>query len=362
MLTFIPKGNVKMEQTPDRLWFTVTSAIPGHFHKESAVCRHYLEAESVYRLPLRIEMTVSLDAPVFHVMFGSGRITFVATWNINRRIEDIVEPHYRPVFYADHFPLNTPIKISVIYNLKSMQILINGEERYYSTKEKYMKSVRFNELNTAGLPLRLSACKRTEVTICQLEVTENETDFEITNRDSTPEPIRGNIDLPKNEKPTFDVVIAGLPDDIRAKIVETDDFLRTYKPVKFRRIMEKNGNKITYLASAAGVSYMIMPSGDVMRHSFGSYLQWNEKDNLGKRDAAPLEIALNQLAEDDPDFVARILSYKNDCTGCRPKCVCRVDYKVQGKIYSACHGKIDFKMAISEFDDVMRIIRAIGIV
>jgi len=351
-----------MEQTPDRLWFTVTSAIPGHFHKESDVCRHYLEAESVYRLPLRIDMTVSLDAPVFHVMLGSGRVTFAATCNINRRIEDIVEPHYKPVVYADHFPLNTPTKISIIYNLKSMQILINGEQRYYSTKEKYMKSVHLNELNTAGFPLRLSARKRTEVTVYQFDVTESKTDFGIMKQDSMPEPIKSNIDLPKGEKPTFDAVIAGLPDDIRAKIVEVDDFLRSYKSVKFRRIMEKNGSKITYLASTAGVSYMIMPSGDVMRHSFGSYLQWNEKDNLGKHDAAPLEIALNKLAEADPDFVARILSYRSDCTGCHPNCVCRVDYSVQGKIHSACHGKIDFKMAVSEFDDVLRIVRAISTV
>ena len=86
LLKFISKGSVKMERASDKSWFSVAYAIPGHFHKESAVCRHYLQAESVYNLPLRIDMTVSLDALVFHVMLGSGRVTFAATWNINRRI------------------------------------------------------------------------------------------------------------------------------------------------------------------------------------------------------------------------------------------------------------------------------------
>ena len=358
MLTFTSKGSVSTEKTPDSLLFTVTSAIPEHFHKESAVCRHYLEEEGAYCLPLRIDMTVSLDAPSFFVMLGSGRVAFASTCNVNRRIEDIAEPHYKPVFYADHFPLNTPADISIIYNLKSMQILINGEQRYYSTKEKYMKSAKFDELNKAGFSLRLSARKRTEVTVYRFEVTQSGTDFEIVKQDTMPEPVTRNIDLPKGAKPTFDAVIAGLPDDIRAKIAEVDGFLRSYKPVKFRRSIEKNGGKITYLASDAGISYMVMPSRDVMRHSLGSYILWNKKDNLGKRNAAPLENALNQLAETDPGFVSRILSYKSDCTGCGPNCICRVDYNVQGKTWPACHGKIDFKMALSEFDDVMRIIQA----
>jgi len=360
MLKFISKGDVNVCQTPDYLKFAVASSIPSHFHKEGAVCRHYLEAEGVYRLPLRIDMTVSLDAPVFHVMLGGGRISFASTWDYNRRIEDIAEPHYKPLFFPDHFPLNARTQISIIYNIKAMQILINGEQRYYSTREKYMKAAIFNELNAAGFLLRLSARKRTEVTIYQIKVTESETDFDIKKQDFMPEPITRNIDLRKGEKPAFEAVIGGLPDEIRSKVVETDSFLRSYKPIKFRRTLEKNGNKITYLASAAGVSYMVMPSRDVMGHSFGSYIQWNVKESLGKHDATPLTDALNRLAEADPDFVARILSYRSDCTGCSPKCICRVDYKVQGKTVSACHGKFEFKMASSEFDDVMHIIKEMG--
>ena len=359
MVTLIPNGNINMEQAPDRLRFSVISSIPESFHKENFACRHYLKAEQVYHLPLRIDMTVSLDAPTFFVMLGSGRVAFATSSYTNRRIEDIAEPHYKPLIYANHFPLNTPTEISIIYNLKSMQILIGGEQRYYSIKEKYMKSARFTELNTAGFPLRLSAAKRTQVTIHQFNVTESKTDFDIVKHDFMPKPITENIDIPKDAKPTFDAVIAGLPGDIRDKIIEIDTFLRSYKLIKFRRSVEKYGNKITYLASDAGISYTINPSRDVMHHTFGAYLLWNRKVNLGQHNAVPLENALNRLAKIDPEFIDRILSYINECTGCNSNCICAVSYKVQGKTSVACHGKFTFKMALSEFDDVIRLIQAI---
>ena len=360
MLTFTPKGNINLVQTPDDLQFTVLPSIPEQYHNVNFICSHYLEAEKLYHLPLQIDMTISLDAPMFFVMLGSGRISFASAWNINRRIEDIAEPHYKPLVFADQFPLNIPTEISIIYNLKSMQILINGEQRYYSEKEKYMKSARFPELNAAGFTLRLSASKRTEVTIHQFSVTESDTDFEITKQDSMPEPITGNIQLEKGEKPTFEATIAGLPGDIQNKINEIDAFLRSYKPIKFKRSIEKHGNKITYLASNAGVSYMILPSRNVMRHIFGAYLLWNSRENLGKHNALPFENALNQLAQTDPGFTARVLTYVNECTKCHEKCLCCVYYNVQGKTHPVCHGKFEFKMAVSEFDDVMQLIQAIN--
>lgn len=103
MLAFIPQNGIDVEQTPNGLRFMVTSSVPEHFNNEKAsVCRNYLEAQGVFHLPLRIDMTVTLDAPRFYVMLGHGRISF-ATSGSNRCIEDIAEPHYKPVVYADHF-------------------------------------------------------------------------------------------------------------------------------------------------------------------------------------------------------------------------------------------------------------------
>lgn len=61
--------------------------------------------------------------------------------------------------------------------------------------------------------------------------------------------------MPSREKPKFDTSISFLPIDIQKKIMETDEFLLSLNPLKFRRQIEKNGNKITYLASKYNFSY-----------------------------------------------------------------------------------------------------------
>lgn len=331
------------------LWFTVETTPPQNYRCRNTAVHSYLEAEGGYRFPLRIDMTVSLDAPGFCVLFGdTGRINFCSTWDDNRRIADISEPPVegKPRFFANQMPLNTSTDISVICNRKSMQILINGEQRYHSTKEKYMKSPAFPELNDAGFPLRLSCLKRTGVTVHSCTVTESETDFEIVKQEYMPEPVLRNIPLFPGEKPAFDAMIAWLPEEIRMKVIEMDGFLLSYKPIKFRRTLEKNGNKIYYNASTTGASYTIYLSRDMLTHTL--------------RIPTGFEAMLDRLSVEDAVFAQRIFSYLRDCSGCYgPGCGARTPYTFYGKLRQACHGKIEFKMAASEFDDVMRLIRAI---
>ena len=188
-----------------------------------------------------------------------------------------------------------------------------------------------------------------------------------------PEPIMSNIVLPPgqkptyenivsalNGKPTFDAMIANLPGDIRARVTEIDGYLRSYKPIKFKRTLEKNGNKISYIASEAGVSYAIYLSRDLLTHSLQWYILTNSRENWGKRVANNLEATLERLAAEDPAFAVRIFSYLRDCTGCYgPGCGARSPYTFQNKTTQSCHGKIEFKMSVSEFDDVLRLVQAI---
>lgn len=362
-LDFKRIGSAEMERLESGLWFTVGKAPPQNYRCRNATVHSYLEAEGSYRFPLRIDMTVSVDAPSFCVLFGdTGRINFCSTWDDNRQIADISEPPVegKPRFFANQMELNTPTDISIICNLKSMQVLINGEQRYYSVKEKYMKSSDFPELNAAGFPLRLSCLKRTGVTMYSFTVTESETDFEIVKQEVMPEPVVHNIPLLSGEKPTFDAMIAGLPKEIRGKVMEMDGFLRSYKPMKFRRTLEKNGNKISYVASEAGVSYAIYLSRDMLTHSLQWYILTNSRENWGKRVANDFIATLEKLAVVDGAFADRIFSYLHDCVGCYgPGCGGRSPYTFHGITKQTCHGKIGFKMAVSEFDDVMRLVRAI---
>ena len=371
--TFTPIGNILMEQKRKGLRFMAMTSPPFHCYSKHACMRSYLLAKNAYRLPMRIDMTITIDAPYFSVMLGeTGRINFCSLWDDNRRIKDIAEPLNKPFFFANHMPLNTPTDITIIYNKKSMQILINGKQRYFSVKEKYMKSALFQKLNAAGFKLWLTGGKRTEVLLHSFTVTESENEFEIIKQEFMPDPITSNIPLPLGVKLTrenilaslggkltFEDIIAGLPADIHAKVIEVDSFLRLYKPLKFQRIFERNGNKITYVASKEGFSYSIRPSRNLLTHDFCWYILTNSQENWGKRISNRMIETLEKLAGEDPEFAARIISYTKDCVDYSPKGICHTPYKFRGKARLACHGKIEFKMELSEFDDVMRFISAI---
>lgn len=370
------RGSARMKTVENGMWFTVDSSPPHNYRHKNTVVRSYLQAEGLYRLPLRIDMTVSLDAPSLCVMLGdTGRIHFCSAWDDNRRIEDIAGPPMegKGLFFANQMPLNTPTQITIIYNLKSMQVLINGEQRYYSVKERYMKSRDFSALNAAGFTLKLSCLKRTEVVVHSFKIAQGKKEFEVNPQENMPEPVLCNVALRPGDKPnydnilaalggkpTFEAVTANLPDEIRTKVMEVDGFLRSYKPLKFKRTLEKNGNKVSYVASEAGVSYAVYLSRDLLTHSLQWYILTNSRENWGKRVANGLEPTLEKLAEEDEAFAERIFSYLRDCTGCYGAgCGGRSPYTYRNRTRQSCHGKIEFKMSVSEFDDAMRLIKAI---
>ena len=117
--------------------------------------KHYVSLPGVYRLPFRIDMTVRLDFPAFLLFVGSGHITFASPWQDNRKIEDIIIPTGKPNqdhnSYDNHLPFGEYADITVIYNTGEMQILINGEERFYSNTQAYMKKNPAKGFNPADL-------------------------------------------------------------------------------------------------------------------------------------------------------------------------------------------------------------------
>lgn len=76
---------------------------------------------------------------------------------------------------------------------------------------------------------------------------------------------------------TFEKCISLLPEDIQREIVHINDYLKSLKPLNYKRQIEKNGNKITYVASEYGISYAIYLSNDMFGHSLQWYLLTNGK-------------------------------------------------------------------------------------
>ncbi|MCL1807049.1 MAG: hypothetical protein FWG31_05035 [Oscillospiraceae bacterium] len=355
-----PRGQTLSEMRGGNLWMTVASASAFNRCKPGLKCVHYMELPGRYRLPLRMDITAKIDSPSLHVLVGSGHADFGCHWSENRRLDDICEPHLKPLMFNGTIPMNEYSDITLIYDLKEMQLLVNGEERFYSKREKYIKSPLFAPMNGEGFPIRISCEKRTELDIKSIHITEYDDSPGIARPPAagaeTPYFKGGNA---ANGKPTFESCIANLPQELKEKITALDEWLRALKPVKFKRQIEKNGNKITYVASDYGFSYAIHPSYDVLYHTLQWYILTQGKpETWGRRKADRMEETLNRLAETDPAFARRMFDNLYECVGGVSGCLVMTPYTFGGVKKVACHGKMRFKMAASEFDDVQRFIEA----
>ncbi|WP_041700182.1 hypothetical protein [Clostridium sp. BNL1100] len=358
--SILSKGHVVTDVKSEMLYITTTRRLSTNFEKENMALDSYVYIPGTFKLPLRIDISVKIDSPGLYLLLGNGHINFGTPWSDNRRIDDIVAPNCKPRFFYNHIPMNEFVDISVIYGLDAMQILVNGEERFYSEKEKYMKSKLLKELNSIGFTLRISCTKRTNLLVKSLSITEY---------DEAPPIVRSNSDLPKpltsneavevGQKPKFESCISLLPNEIRNEIIKMDSFLRSLRPFKFKRQIEKYGNKITYLASDYGFSYALYPSNDVMHHSLCWYIITNSKPEFWHRKADMMEETLKKLDETSPEFAERMFSNLTECIACRP-CSVKTLYEFNGKKKLVCHGIMEFKMCVSDFEGVRTFINTVN--
>lgn len=359
--SFLPKGQVVTAIKDNMLYMTTTSAIPtARFEKDLSI-NSYIALPNPYKLPLRIDVTVKIDSPGLYLLLGNGHINFGTPWSDNRRFDDICEPQRKTKFFHNYIKMNEYVDISLIYDLKEMQILVNGEERYYSTKEKYMKSALFSKMNTSGFIFRIACDKRIDLYIKSVCITEyDETAGIVCSEGEMPAAISANDAILHGEKPTFETCISSLPKDIIKEIINTDAWLRKLTPMKFKRQLEKHGNKITYIASDYGFSYAIYPSNDVMYHTLQWYIITSSKPEFWHRKADRMEDTLDWLVKTNPEFAQRMFFNLDDCIGCGSNCAVKTLYKFAGKQNIACHGKMRFKMCISDFEDVRAFISSVN--
>lgn len=361
--SFLTKGNIVMEIRDQLLNMTAVSRFAARFDKEDMPVKTYVYLPETYKLPLRIDLTAKIDAPGLYLLFGNGHMNFGTAWSDNRRIGDLIEPDLKTRFFDNHINMNEFTNLSIIYGYKEMQILINGEERYYSKKEKYMKSGLLKTLNESGFTLKLACDKRTNLVLKSLCITEYDcSDMMIIDHKSMdlPKSIITNEAAGTDKKPVFENCIAGLPEDIYTEILKTDEFLRSLKPMKFKKQIEKHGNKITYLASDYGFSYSIRPSNDVMTHTLSWYILTGSRPELWHRKADKMEDTLYLLAGTSPELADRMFLNLSECIGCNNQCSVRTLYQFKGKKKAVCHGIMEFKMCVSDFEDVRAFISAVN--
>lgn len=350
---FVPKGQAVCRVENNLLHMTTNRAIPSQrFDREHLPIISYIHLPGKYRLPLRIDITAKIDAPGLYVLLGKGRVNFGTLCFDNRRIDDIVSPARKTACYHNDLPMDELTDISLIYDFKEMQILIGGEERYYSTTERYMSSREFRELNEDGFELKITCDKLVNLTIQSINITEfPETCGIVHSEAALPAAFTKNEAAAPGEKPTFEKCISLLPENIQKEIVKMDEYLKSLKLFKFKRQIEKNGNKITYVASDFGFSYAIYLSNHLFDHSLQWYLITSGKPETWHRKADDMEAILSRLMQKNPDFAQRMFFSLDDCVGCYKNCLGRTRYRLGAKSKAVCHGKLKFKMSPSGFED-----------
>lgn len=359
---FLSKGQVTCEYKDDKLYMTTNRAIPTQrFDAEHLSINSYISLTDKYKLPLRLDITARIDAPGLYILLGKGHINLGTLCSDNRQIDDIAAPNRKTMTYYNHIYMNEFTDISLLYDRKEMQIMMNGEERYYSKKERYMKSSVFHEMNAEGVELKIACDKLTNLCIKSISITEYDDTCSIFHSGvELPAAITKNEAVALGEKPTFEKCISLLPAYIQNEIVKIDEYLKSRKPLNFKRQIEKNGNKITYVASTYGVSYAIYLSNDLFDHSLQWYLITSGKPETWHRKADLMEETLNRLAKSTPDFAERMFCNLEDCVGCYPNCLARTKYRFQEKPKMVCHGKLKFKMSTLGFEDVRTFIEEIN--
>ena len=416
LASLLPHGLVDAKFDEGMLKMTVTHALPYAHCKPGLANRHYMALRERYSLPLRIDMTAKIDAPAIHLEIGKGFLSFGTHRQDNRLMDDICEPKLKTKNFDNHIAMNEFNDLSVLFGYKEMQILINNEERYYSNNEPYMKSRLLPEMNAEGFAIRISCDKNVRLVIFSMNVTEyigiapirRPFKYEIISADGThpvaadadgSHPVAADADgthptatdaviigahpnvnigdggnrpamsatsaigatsganAGAGAKPTFEKCIANLPRELSDAATSLDNWLRTLQPLKFKRTIEKFGNKITYIASNYGFSYAMYPDGDVLYHQLQWYIITNKKPELWGRKDDHMEDVLNRLAEEDAEFARRMFGNLHECVNGRPAgCLAKTKYTHAGLSKITCHGTMRFKMSLSDFADVRRFI------
>ena len=327
--------------------------------------KHYVSLPGKYRLPFRLDMKIAIDNPALILLVGGGHISFATPWQDNRKIDDIAFPSGRPNLDKNSFnnslPLGETVSLSVSCNCGELQALVNGEERFYTCGLPYMNKrnrQEFDRLNTDGFEIGLAVFKLSTLNVKSITVTEFDDKAPIT---------RGNfteINSPffkESEKPTFDGLVNGLPSKFMDEVKSMDEFLKSLNPLKFKRVIDKNGGKISYIASDFGISWAVNISGFESSQNFGWYIIYNSKPETWHKKADHMEELLAEINKSDSPLAQRIFFSLNDCCGCYPNCLAKATYAYNKQKRIACHGRVMFSMSHEHFNDAKEFFRYLNI-
>ena len=158
----------------------------------------------------------------------------------------------------------------------------------------------------------------------------------------------------------FDDFLQKMPKKFQCEIIGMDKYLKTLRPMKFKRVLDKNCNKITYVAPEYGISYMFKLDGG-FKHNFQWYIVHNGKAETWHRKADYMEETLVKIAQSDQLLSVRIYNALKNCPGSNncygERCLARTPYSFNGKKRLTCHGSVEPGLDKNDFNDVREFFR-----
>jgi len=350
------KANIGVADNIATLW--TTHSISSGQKLNSAYKKHYISLSGRYRLPVRIDMAIKLDYPAFALRIGEGHIYFASGHDTDYyKIKDIADPDSKPCrdnySFDNRLPLGEYVRISVILNFNEMQVWIDGEERLYSRNQPYMKKKQLDilsGLNAEGFELGFAVTKHSTLCIRDINITQYDDAIPIIRGDfKLPDP---KAPRPEKVKPSYENIIGKVSSDFQTAVREMDGFFKSLRSMKFKRIVDKSGCKLTYVASDAGISYTVVASGAESFHHFGWYIVYSGPVETWHRRADYMDEILSEIASIDQQLAERIFDRLEDCDGCYQNGLCKTLYTFNGKKKLNCHGRVMLRMNHDDFCDV----------
>lgn len=158
----------------------------------------------------------------------------------------------------------------------------------------------------------------------------------------------------------FENIISTLPQAFKDEITATDSYLKTMRPLRFKRSVDTKAKKITYIASDYGISYMFKISGTEPAHNFQWYIVCGGKPETWHRRADCMEETLTFIAKTDHPLAERIFNALKTCPGfdnCYgQRCLARTVYSFDGQKKLTCHGRVELGLSRNDFCDAREFI------
>jgi len=167
----------------------------------------------------------------------------------------------------------------------------------------------------------------------------------------------------QNEQKTssFEKVLAKIPKTLQKEVLEMDTYLKSLRPLKFKRSLDKNGVKINYVAADFGISYGINVSATDGFHQFGWYFINDRQTGTWYRKEDYMERTLAEIAKNNPEQAVRIFHALSICSNCHKDSSCgKIPYSYAGEKRVTHYGRVLLSRKHNDFIDAREFFKTLN--